>query len=506
MRDTYTDGMDMDGITERAGAVASAPDFLYEQLAAELAIAVERGALRPGERLPSVRRLAGDRGISVATVLQAYLQLENAGLIDVRPKAGHFVRRRAPAGECAEPRVPRKTSQPARVAVSDGVARVMAAHRDPSIIPLGSAYLDAAHLPIVALNRILSQLAREASTAGSRYDMPPGLATLRHQLARRAVGWGVVVHEDEIVTTVGATEAINLGLRAVAKAGDTVAVESPCYFGLLQAIEAQGMRALEIPGVPRTGIDLDALEDALDQGAVRALVLTANVSNPLGAVMPDEAKERLARLAARHDLPIIEDDVYGELAFDGTRPRPLRAFDHDGRVLLIGSVSKTLAPGYRVGWILPGRYQERVERLKLAQSLACATLPQMAVAEFLGSGGYDRHLRRLRGVLAGQVDRYRAAIAQHFPEGTRVSSPAGGFVLWVEMPAGTDALQLQADALPRGIAVAPGPIFSARSRFGNFVRVSCGLPWSPRVESALKVLGQLAAEQLAARGGSKRGG
>jgi DNA-binding transcriptional MocR family regulator len=472
----------------------AAGDFLYEQLAAELGHAIERGSLRPGERLPSVRRLAEDRAVSVATVLQAYLRLENAGLIDVRPKSGHFVRRRTEG--VGEPRAPRKTSQPARVSVSDGVARLSAALRDPSAVPLGSAYLDASILPIVALNRLLAQIAREASTAGSRYDVPPGLPTLRHQLARRAVSWGVVLHDDDLVTTVGATEAVTLALRAVAQAGDTIAVESPCYFGLLQAIEGLGMRALEVPGSPRTGIDLDALEEALGGGPIRALVLTANVSNPLGAVMPDDAKERLVRLAARHDLPVIEDDVYGDLVFDGTRPRPLRAFDKDGRVLLVGSVSKTLAPGYRVGWIAPGRWQEQVERLKFSQSLACATLPQMAVAEFLASGGYDRHLRRLRGYLGGQIERFREAIVQLFPEGTRVSSPRGGFVLWVELPTGVDALALQARAEARGVAVAPGPIFSARNRFGNFVRISCGVPWGPRVETALRIVGQIAHDQL----------
>ena len=473
-------------------------DFLYEQLASDLGQAIERGALRAGERLPSVRKLAADRAVSVATVIQAYLVLENAGLIEVRPKSGHFVRRRSDG--VAEPRAPRKSHAPARVSVSDGVARLHAALRDPSVVPLGSAYVDASALPIVALNRLLAQIAREASTAGARYDVAPGLPTLRHQLARRAVSWGLVIHEDDFVTTVGATEALSLALRAVAKAGDSIAVESPTYFGVLQAIESFGMRAVEIPAHPRSGMDLDALEDALRAGPVKAIVLTANVSNPLGAVMPDEAKERLVRIAQRHDLPIIEDDVYGDLVFDGTRPRPLKAFDKEGRVLLVGSVSKTLAPGYRVGWVAAGKWQEQVERLKFSQSLACATLPQMAVAEFLASGGYDRHLRRLRNLLAGHVDRYRQGIAAAFPDGTRVSAPRGGFVLWVELPAGLDALELQERALARGVAVAPGPIFSARNRFGNFVRISCGLPWVGQAESAVKILGQVAAELVERRG------
>jgi len=467
-------------------AAELAPDFLYEQLASELGLAIEQGSLRTGERLPSIRRLAQDRGVSVSTVLQAYVRLENAGLIEVRPKAGHFVKRRGRVVD--EPRAPRKASQPARVAVSGGVERLWAAHRDPSVVPLGSAYLDASLLPIVALNRTLAQIARESATAGARYDALPGLQTLRHQLARRAVTWGVALHEDDFVTTVGATEAVTLGLRAVARPGDTVVVESPCYFGLLQVIESLGMRALEVPASPRAGLDLDALEAAIRATPVHAIVLSANVSNPLGGVMPDDHKERLVATARRHDLPVIEDDVYGDLTFEGPRPRPLRAFDHEGRVLLVGSVSKTLAPGYRVGWIAPGRYQAQVERLKFAQSLACATLPQMAVAELLESGGYDRHVRRLRGLLAGQVERYREAIAQAFPTGTRISAPRGGFVLWIELPQGTDALGVQERALARHVAIAPGPIFSARQRFGNFIRVSCGLAFSPAVDAALRIV------------------
>jgi DNA-binding transcriptional MocR family regulator len=222
--------------------------------------------------------------------------------------------------------------------------------------------------------------------------------------------------------------------------------------------------------------------------------------------MPDDAKERLVRLARRHDVPVIEDDVYGELVFDGSRPRPLRAFDTgpDSRVLLCGSVSKTLAPGYRVGWCAGGKWHDAVLRLKYSQSLACPTLTQMAVAEFLGSGGYDRHLRRLRSHLAGQVERYRDAVIDAFPEGTRVSAPRGGFVLWIEMPAGIDALELQDRAMARGVVIAPGPIFSARNRFGNFLRISAGMPWNPKVDGAIKLLGTLVDELGGKRGRGMR--
>ena len=472
-----------------------ATGFLYEHLADELNQAIDRGALRAGDRLPSVRRLAQERSVSVSTVLEAYLQLENAGLIEVRPKSGHFVRRRGAL--TAEPRVPRTIAKPSRVTVSDAFTEILEAMRDPALVPLGCATVDTSYLPINALNRILTQLAREVSTIGARYEPAPGTLTLRRQVARRAVEAGVALSEHDLCTTIGATEGLSLALRTIARPGDVIAVESPAYFGVLQAIEGLGLRALEIPAHPRTGLDVAAFDDATRVQPVRALVVSPTVSNPLGSVMPDDDRERLVEITRRRDIPIIEDDAYGELVFDHSRPRPLRAFAPEGadsHVIYVSSVSKTLAPGYRVGWIAGGRWHDSIVRTKYSQSLACPALFGMTVAEFLASGGYDRHLRRMRTALAGNVERYRDAISSQFPDGTRVSSPRGGFVLWVELPPGADALELHRQALRRGIVIAPGPLFSARQRFANFIRISAGAPWSERVSDALRTLARLVAQ------------
>jgi DNA-binding transcriptional MocR family regulator len=472
--------------------VATSSGFLYEHLADELGQAIDRGALRAGDRLPSVRRLAQERSVSVSTVLEAYLQLENAGLIEVRPKSGHFVRRRSPL--TAEPRTPRICQRPSRVSVTDAYTKILAAMRDPELVPFGCATIDPAYLPMAQLNRIVAQLTREMTTIGARYEGAPGLLTLRRQIARRAVEWGVALSEHDVCTSIGATEGIFLALRAVAKPGDVIAVESPAYFGVLQAIEGLGLRALEIPAHPRTGFDVSAFEEAIRAQPVRAVFVTPTVSNPLGAVMPEEERERLVKLTRRHDIPIIEDDVYGELLFDGSRPRPLRSYagpSEDSHVVLVSSVSKTLAPGYRVGWVAGGRWHDQIVRLKFGQSLADPPLLGMAIAEFLSSGGYDRHLRRLRTAVSGNVERYREAITAEFPEGTRVSSPRGGFVLWVELPPGVDALTLHEQALRRGIVVAPGPLFSARQRFANFIRISAGHPWDERTSVAMRTLARL---------------
>jgi DNA-binding transcriptional MocR family regulator len=475
-------------------SVARAPALLYERLALDVASLIERGALRPGDRLPSVRHYARERRVSVATVLSAYLDLENRGLVEVRPKSGHYVRRRALASR--PPRPVRLALVPSHVSVSDGVQALVDSMRDPAVVPLGSAQVSPELLPIRALNRTLASIAREASTAGASYDAPPGLQTLRRQLARRSLTWGLSLDEGEFVTTVGAMEALHVALRATTRPGDAVAVGSPAYFGVLQLLEEMGRKVVEIPTRPDTGMDLGALEEALQKAPIKACVAIPNFDNPMGSLMPDEAKEKLVRLLQRHDAPLIEDDIYGDLAFDGSRPRPAKAFDRDGRVLLVGSVSKTLAAGYRVGWISPGRYQAAVERLKFSQSVSTPTLLQMAVAEYLDSGGYDRHLRQLRSRAASQVQRFREAVLTSFPEGTRVSEPRGGFFLWVELPGGVDALALQADALRRGVAIAPGPIFSARQRYASSLRLSCGFPWSDRFDAAIRTLGELADGQL----------
>ncbi len=467
---------------------------LYDQVAADLRALITRGALRPGDRLPSVRKTARDRVVSISTVLAAYLQLENEGLVETRPKSGHFVRRRDTLPPAHRPRL---VAVPSRPSVFEGVRALLDSLRDPAVVPLGSAVPGIDLLPIRALNRTLATLAREATTAGAHYESVAGVATLRRQLARRSATWGAPLPEDEFIPTVGATEALHIALGAVARPGDTVVVASPTYFGVLQLFESMGLRALDVPCSPESGLDLDALESTLRASSARAVVCSPNYDNPLGALMPDDRKERLVRMCARHDVPLVEDDVYGDLGFDGARPRPAKAFDTTGHVLLVGSISKTLAPGYRLGWLVAGRYQRAVEQRKRSTTLATPTLPQMAVAEYLAKGGYDRHLRTMRARLAQQVQRFREEIALRFPAGTRVSQPRGGFVLWVELPRSVDALRLQAEALARGVSIAPGPIFSARGRFGSCVRISCGFPWSTRIETALRLVGDLAATQVA---------
>ena len=428
--------------------------------------------------------------VSISTVLQAYMMLEGKERIEAKPQSGFYVR---PARHLApEPRASSPSPLVTRVGVSELVAQVFQTAHDPQVIQLALSTPSPEHLPVKRLNRLMAAAMGKAGARSLSYDFPPGYAPLRHEIAKRSIEAGCKLAESEIVTTHGTMEALNLCLRAVAKAGDVIAIESPAFYGTLQVIESLGMKALEIATDPREGIVLDALAGAMRRQKIKACLLVTNFSNPLGSCMPDTNKRALVELLARREIPLIEDDIYGDLCFAGPRPKTAKAYDKEGLVLLCSSFSKTLAPGYRVGWTAPGRFRPQVESLKFTSSMATTTAPQMAIAEFLQSGGYDRYLRKLRRILAGQVEQMRHAVSRYFPGGTKITRPQGGYVLWIELPRSVDSLELHRCALAQKISIAPGPIFSAKQKYKNFIRLSCGLPWSEKVDRAVQKLGELA--------------
>jgi DNA-binding transcriptional MocR family regulator len=472
---------------------AAAP--LYVELARTLEHLIEQGTLRPGHRLPSVRRMALQRTVSISTVLQAYTLLENRGWIEARPQSGYYVRPRLPM-DTPEPRMARPMARPSYVGVNDLTAEVLALAVDPGFVPFGAACPDPTLFPTKKLARILGAVGRNDPSLLGRYAMNWAFDPLAREVARRYLQAGCPLAHDELVITIGCTEAINLALRAVTKPGDTVAVETPAYFGFLETIQSLGLKALEIPTGPREGLCLDATRDALSHHDVKAVMVMPSFSNPLGSCMPDDKKAQLHRLLAEFDVPAIEDDIYGDLHFGERRPKPLKAWDHDGRVILCSSFGKTLAPSLRVGWCAPGRYLERVRRLKFTNTLGTPVVLQKTVSDFLRNGGYDHHLRSIRRAYHHQLHLFSQAILRHFPAGTRLSRPEGGFILWVEMPAGVDALHLHREAVKRHISTAPGPLFSVKDRYRNCLRMNCGLPWSEPIEAALRTLGELAKKQI----------
>jgi DNA-binding transcriptional MocR family regulator len=476
--------------------------FRYEQLADLIAGLVSRGTLRPGSRAPSLREVSRQQRTSLTTALQAYRRLEDLGILEARPQSGFYV----VTGPVTMP-VPAMTRPPARptpVAVSSLMLELLERAADERFVPLGCAIPSPQLLASGRLDRFLARAARTEGRRLNTYTVPRGDQTLRVEIARRALRWGQALSPQDIAITCGCTEALALSLSVVARHGDTIAIESPTYFGLLQVLRALGLKALELPTDARTGVDIDALGRALKAGTVRACVLASSYNNPLGCTMPEDRKVAALRLLAKHGVPLIEDDVYGDIHFSDERPRPFSSLDRHQNTIYCGSFSKTLAPGYRVGWVATSRHMHRLLESKSALTLCGPVLPQRALAAFLSSGGYDHHLRRIRRAFSETLRCMVKEIEGVFPDGTKVSQPEGGFVLWLELPKRIDTGPLFAQALEKGVCFAPGVVFSASGRHAHCLRLSGGYGWDPRVERGVRTLGTLVRAELSRVDSSKQ--
>lgn len=425
--------------------------------------------------------------------MEAYRHLEDDGLIEARPRSGYYV---LPPKISLDrfPTTAAKTSRPIRIERASIFETVMETQGNPEIVPFSTAAPDDGIVPHSKLATIAREVLRNYGSEAMRYTPPLGRRELRAALSRRLFDTGLKVEPDEIVTTQGATEGLLLALRATAKPGDLVAVETPSYFGTLHLVRDLGLQVIEIPVDPRTGLVIDVLESVLKKHRIAACVVQPHFQNPIGSVMPESNKAALAALAEAHDFTIIEDDVYGDLCHTGGRQASIA--NHSSRVIHCGSISKTIAPGLRVGWLVPGGHLDEIRRLKGIQCPWNSTLSELVVAGFLDAGGYDRHLRRIRGLYASQCAHTRDAVLRHFPAEARVNQPTGGFVLWVEMPTGFDSEAFTISALEKGISISPGTIFSASCELNHCFRLSCGFAFGARTLEAITTLGKLAPHYL----------
>lgn len=466
---------------------------LYTRVAGELAQAIQAGSLRTGDRLPSVRQLCQQHGVSPSTVTQAYRWLENQRLVEARPKSGYFVAaRHAPL---PEPELDTRMSSAGFVTPDDLTRQFLFGNDDPEAAPSFCPLPARQILPEAKLRQLTAKLNRLHPEYASRYSIT-GSLNLRQEIARRSVGAGVRLRPEEIILTNGGSEAVFLALRSAALAGDTVALESPTYWMLLEIIRTLGMKSIEIPTHPREGISVEALDLATQRaGAVRACVVVPNFHNPLGSLMPVANKRRLVALARERGFTLIETDIYGETYFGDERPPVLKSFDTHDDVILCSAFTKTVAPGYRVGWIAPGRHFKTAQSHKFHTSITGAMLSQEVIAEFIRDGGYDHHMRKLRSALKQQCAQMVDAVTRLFPDGCRLSVPQGGLMLWVEMPHSVDSRKVFERARHEHIGCAPGATFSCSTRFNHFLRLHYGDPWSPRHEAHIRRLGQIVAEE-----------
>jgi len=473
---------------------------IYLDMANKLASMIEENVYKAGEKLPSLRSLHRQNGISIGTVLQAFNHLADKGLITSREKSGYFVsygfKRKLPPPQTIPASLSERT-----VRIDRLLQKLRADGTGKDFVSFANALPDHRLLPFNGIKRALQTVSRDISGSYLAIEERKGNVQLREEIAKRSFAWNGSLHADDLVITNGAMEAVILCLKAVTKEGDTILAQDPCYYGIMQTLEYLNLKVVTIPCHSDTGIDVADVEAACDKFDVKACVLVANFNNPDGACLNSEKKRQLAELASKRKLPVIEDDLYGDIFFHGNRPDTIKTYDKNGWVMYCSSFSKSLVPGFRIGWCAPGKFAYEVARLKSMHNGPVCNFTQRALHQLLASGLYERHLKKFRVELQKNLLRTMHLIEQHFPEGTKISSPFGGLVIWIELPPNINTVNLQDEAFTRGISYAPGEIFSANGDYQNYLRISFCRLWDTKTENALIRLGEL----FRLQGGSKRG-
>lgn len=465
--------------------------FRYRKVEQHILEQVEAGILKKGDKLPSLRQLSNRLHVSISTISQAYLELEKKDVIHARERSGFYL---SEPDKRLPPPIsrPRPSMVPTFSSRSKLIQTVLEALGNPDLLPFGVVCPADEIMPSKTLSRIFASVLRSDPRQALNYSPVHGNAELRRQIAMRAVDAEMSVRPEEILVTTGAMEGISIALRALTRPGDNVLIQSPSYFCFLQLLENCGLRAIEIPS-SATGIDPQDVRNAIDRFDIKATILVPNFNNPDGSLTSDAAKKEIVEILAERQIPLIEDDVYGDLSFSQQRPATCKSYDQLGNVILCSSFSKTVAPGYRVGWMIPGRYYDKALEIKTTTNICTAAPNQMAIAAFLNEGYYERHLRRLRNALRGQMETLLPSLRRHFPEQTKANMPDGGASIWVELPGHIDAIDFFYSARQAGIGIAPGPIFSTQDKYNNFIRLSCNGVWNEEMEAGMRLLGSICA-------------
>lgn len=466
----------------------------YERIIIDIERLIAQRVLKPGEQMPSIREISSRKKVSINTVINAYEKLEQRGLIISRPQSGFFVLNQLEQDLIKSEK--NVVSIPVDIKIPELVSVLFDSAQLKNITSLGAACLSPEFYPTQAISSLVRQNLRERPQLVGSYQLPPGDFEYRRQISKYYAKIGFNINPEEIIATNGAMEAINLALRAICEAGDTIVIESPLYFGLLQSIESLRLKVIEIPSDSNNGIDLDVLKTVLKKYKVVAAVVMPNFNNPLGTLLSDERKIELTSICARYNIPIIEDDIYGDISFSGVRPKPLKAFDGTNSVITCSSFSKTLTPGLRIGWMAPGRFFKKIQMLQTSTTMGASSLAQAVLGQYLSSKDHRKHLTKVSLSCSLQVNQTAHDILEHFPDGTKVSHPKGGFVLWLELPKKTNSVELYRKAMQKNISIAPGTLFSAKNMYLNYCRLSCSHGNPAKIEEAIKTLGRLAKEMI----------
>jgi DNA-binding transcriptional MocR family regulator len=474
---------------------------IFNQIADKIAEQIKQGVLPPGSKAPSLRRLSEQLGVNKTTVNRAYWKLENDGLMECRPQSGFYIL----SNRFFAPAEPRKvdwgtslstTSMSEFMAELDSLQEGVKAFGNPANIHLTVAQPPAKSFPQALLKTLAASYRRMDSKSLVEYPWPPGNLYFRRQISRHYLDRGLMLSPDEILTTAGCSDAIRIALRCVTKRDDIVALESPIYSPLLMIVKEMGLRVVEIPLDPQEGMDLNALQRALKRYKVKACLSVPNFNSPMGCLMPDANKKRLVEMTARHNVTLIEDDVMGDLYFGHVRPKPAKFFDKQGSVILCSSFAKTIGRGIRTGFLAGGKIHNQAVGIKFTDSSGCSPFHEWSLGHFIESGGYQRHLRKMRQFYSSNLSRVAQTLIKHFPVGTLISRPAGGLVFWVEFPRKISSSKIWKEASARGIIAVPGNFNSLQARFPHHMAISFSRPMDEKLEKAIKTLGDLAKKQL----------
>lgn len=471
--------------------MTSSTNFRYVALANEIQDSIMKGKFASGEKLPSLRKLHRQMGLSVSTVHQAYIELEKRGRVEAREKSGFYVKALNKSPLC-KPIRERGVDKPCRVVVNDLAETIIQDLQSDDVLQLGAAIPSRELMPLKQLSRIMKSIpAADLQNHIANYDLCAGNTELREELSKRMLGFASGISSQDIITTNGCLDAVSLCLRTVANPGDTILVESPAFHCFLQLIEDLKMYVIEIPGCPEEGIDPTVFQKTLASNKIAACLLNSNFQNPIGSVISKQNKSTILKIADTYAVPIIEDDIYGDLFYGDKRPVTFKSMDKNGMVLYCSSFSKTLAPGLRTGWTVPGKFTDAMVRLKLNSAISNPGINPAVVAQFLKSGAYDRHLRQLRNKLKNQASAMAIAVSKHFPADTQITFPKGGMFIWVVLNKKIDSLEVYQRAYQQKISILPGIICSSSSRYNHCLRINCGIKWSPRLETGIKTLGRI---------------
>ncbi|WP_068941306.1 aminotransferase-like domain-containing protein [Chryseobacterium timonianum] len=463
-------------------------DVLYLKIANSVTEQIKSETLQFGDRLPSLRSAQKLYNVSLNTVKQAYMELESRSLVESRPKYGYYVSQTSQR-KLALPSVAKMKVSEEKNSPEDLIGKVFGAIGGTDMTQFALGIPGKSLLPVAKMKKCMIEVIKRKSDSGTNYEPVQGSVGLRREIAKWSIVMEGRITEDDLVITSGAMNGVYHCLMAVTQPGDYVAVESPVYFGILQAIQLLGLKAVEIPTHPITGIDLDALKKVMPK--LSACCFVVNYNNPLGFQMPDENKKELVKMLTEHNVPLVEDDVYGNIYFGAGRPKPCKFYDEAGIVMWVGSVSKTLAPGYRVGWVAPGKFKEKIIRQKLVQTVSGPSLFSDVIADFLEHGRYDHHLRMFRKKLYANYLQIQKSVTQYFPDNTKISEPKGGFMLWLELDKRICTEDLYDEAVSQKVNFAPGRMFSQYNQYQNCMRLNYALEWTDRVESDLEKLGKM---------------